>query len=81
MTMRILLILLAVAIASVFGQIPSPVKAGDLAPNLSRTRILAGGDPETEQVREPPRWRQFHAAPLRLRNQPSYRHVGTAFPW
>lgn len=47
MTMRILLILLAVAIASVFGQIPSPVKAGDLAPNLSWTRILAGGDSGT----------------------------------
>lgn len=47
MTMRILLILLAVAIASVFGQIPSPVKAGDLAPNISWTRILAGGDPGT----------------------------------
>ncbi len=45
MTLRILLILLAIAVAAVFGQTPAPVKAGDPAPNLVWTRILAGGDP------------------------------------
>jgi len=45
MTLRILLTLLAIAVAAVFGQAPAPVKAGDLAPNLVWTRVLAGGDP------------------------------------
>jgi hypothetical protein len=47
MTMRLFLILIAIAIASVFGQTPAPVKAGDLAPNLTWTRILVGGQPGT----------------------------------
>jgi uncharacterized protein (TIGR03435 family) len=45
MTLRILVILLAVTVAAVFGQPPALIKAGDLAPNLVWTRILAGGDP------------------------------------
>lgn len=45
MTLLILLTLLAVTVAAVFGQAPAPVKAGDLAPNLIWTRVLAGGDP------------------------------------
>jgi len=40
-----LLSLLAIPFAAVFGQNPAPVKAGDPAPNLVWTRILAGGDP------------------------------------
>src|ERR1039457_6073791 len=45
MTPLILLSLLAITVAAVFGQTPAPVKAGDIAPNLLWTRILAGGDP------------------------------------
>jgi uncharacterized protein (TIGR03435 family) len=45
MMLRILLSLLAIAVAFAFGQTPTPVKAGDLAPNLIWTRILAGGQP------------------------------------
>jgi uncharacterized protein (TIGR03435 family) len=45
LTVRFLLGLLAITVAAVFGQTPAPVKAGDLAPNLIWTRILAGGDP------------------------------------
>src|ERR1700694_116511 len=45
MTLRVLLSLLAIAVAAVFGQTPTPVKAGDLAPHLVWTRILTGGDP------------------------------------
>jgi uncharacterized protein (TIGR03435 family) len=45
MTPLILLSLLAITVAAVFGQTPAPVKAGDIAPNLVWTRILAGGDP------------------------------------
>jgi hypothetical protein len=45
MALRILLSLLAITVASVFGQVPIRVKAGDAAPNLVWTRILAGGDP------------------------------------
>jgi uncharacterized protein (TIGR03435 family) len=45
MMLRILLSLIVIAVASVFGQTPPPVKAGDLAPNLVWTRILAGGNP------------------------------------
>jgi hypothetical protein len=45
MTLLILLTLFAVTVAAVFGQAPAPVKAGDLAPNLIWTRVLAGGDP------------------------------------
>lgn len=47
MTMRILLILLPIAIASVFGRTPARANAGDLALNLVWTRILAGGEPGT----------------------------------
>src|SRR4051812_33446906 len=43
--LRILLSSIVIAVASVFGQTPPPVKAGDLAPNLVWTRILAGGNP------------------------------------
>src|SRR5215472_7372078 len=45
MLLRIVLALLAIAIAAAFGQTPPPVRAGDRAPNLIWTRILAGGDP------------------------------------
>src|SRR5580704_16227889 len=45
MMLRILLSLLAIAVASVFGQTSAPVKAGELAPSLVWTRILAGGEP------------------------------------
>src|SRR5260370_18615037 len=45
MMLRILLSLLAIAVASAFEQTPAPVKAGDLAPNFIWTRILAGGEP------------------------------------
>src|SRR5262249_15902583 len=45
MTLRILLSLLAVTVAAIFGQTPSPVKAGDQAPGLIWTRILSGDDP------------------------------------
>ena len=46
MLLRILLSLLAIAVAFSFGQTPAPVKAGDLAPDLIWTRILSGGQPE-----------------------------------
>uniref|UniRef100_Q01YH1 Redoxin domain protein n=1 Tax=Solibacter usitatus (strain Ellin6076) TaxID=234267 RepID=Q01YH1_SOLUE len=45
MMLRIVLGLLAIAVAFAFEQTPAPVKAGDLAPNLVWTRILAGGEP------------------------------------
>ena len=45
MTLPTLLSLVAITVACAFGQTPPPVKAGDLAPNLIWTRILAGGDP------------------------------------
>ena len=45
MTLRIILSLLAIAVAAVFGQTPAPIKARDHAPNLVWTRILSGGDP------------------------------------
>ena len=45
--LRILLSLTQIAVAAVFGQTPVPVKAGDLAPNLVWTRILAGGEQGT----------------------------------
>jgi uncharacterized protein (TIGR03435 family) len=45
MTLRIILSLFAIAVASLFGQTSPPVKAGDLAPNLVWTRILTGVEP------------------------------------
>jgi uncharacterized protein (TIGR03435 family) len=45
MPLRILLSLLAITVAAVYGQPSTPVKAGDLAPNFVWTRILAGGVP------------------------------------
>src|SRR5215471_2891094 len=47
MALRILLSLLVIAVASAFGQTSVPVKAGDLAPSLVWTRVLAGGEPGT----------------------------------
>lgn len=50
MTLRVLLSLLAIAVAAVFGQNSASLKAGDVAPNLIWTRILqspggSGSDP------------------------------------
>ena len=45
MMLRILLSLLAIGVASSFGQTPITIKAGDLAPKLTWIRTLAGGEP------------------------------------
>jgi len=47
MMLRILLSLLAIAVASVFGQTSATINTCDLAPSFVWTRILAGGEPGT----------------------------------
>ena len=43
MLLRILAGLLVIGVAAVFGGNPIPLRAGDLAPNVQRTKILRSG--------------------------------------
>ena len=43
MAFRTLSVLLAIFVKSMFSQVPAPLKAGDHAPNLTWTKVIASG--------------------------------------